>query len=88
MQRHELEETRFQRIQNQAKHIRANRDAGAKQAKDQLNEQRRAAGLERRLSYVQRTVEKAEKEHTLVAAHQVRYTHGPMNRLPSRAAPP
>ena len=41
-----------------------------KLAKSQLTEQRKAAGLERRMSYISRSVEKAAQEQDLIRTHQ------------------
>ena len=71
-ERHDKEEQRYAQISTQAKQIRADRDQGARIAKTALTEQRKAAGLERRMSYVSRSVEKAERENRLVASHYER----------------
>ena len=69
-QRHELDEQRYAKIQTQARSVRENRDQGARFAKTQLSEQRKAAGLERRMSHISHSVEKAEREQRLVISHQ------------------
>lgn len=69
-ERHEQEEQRYAKIQTQARAVRAGRDQGARIAKTQLSEQRKAAGLERRMSHISHSVEKAEREQRLVISHQ------------------
>jgi len=71
-ERHETEEVRFAKLSSQAKQVKADRDQGARIAKTALIEQRKAAGLERRMSHISRSVEKAEREQRLVLAHQER----------------
>mmetsp|Transcript_17712 Transcript_17712/g.35715 ORF Transcript_17712/g.35715 Transcript_17712/m.35715 type:complete len:402 (-) Transcript_17712:382-1587(-) len=71
-ERHDKEEQRYAQVSSQAKQIREDRDAGAKASKTMLTEQKKAAGLERRMSHISRSVERAEKEHKLVASHQER----------------
>ena len=46
--------------------------AEGKLAKSQLSEQRKAAGLERRMSYISRSVEKAAQEQDLIKSHQLK----------------
>jgi len=70
--RQDLEELRMAKIATRAKEIRDDRDQGARIARTALAEQRKAAGLERRMSYVSRSVEKAEREQRLVQTHQDR----------------
>ena len=53
-----------------AKMVRMSQQHGGRLAKTQLQEQRKAAGLERRMSYISRSVEKAAQEQELVKAHQ------------------
>ena len=55
-----------------AKRVRMVTQAEGKLAKSQLSEQRKAAGLERRMSYISRSVEKAAQEQDLIRAHQVK----------------
>lgn len=65
-ERGDAEEVRFARLAAQAKQVRADRDQGAKIARTALLDQRKAAGLERRMSHISRSVEKAEREQRLV----------------------
>ena len=55
-----------------AKRVRMTGQAEGKLAKTQLNEQRKAAGLERRMSYISRSVEKAAQDDMIVKNHQVK----------------
>lgn len=52
--------------------VRITAQAEGKLAKTQLNEQRKAAGLERRMSYISRSVEKAAQEQDLIRSHQAK----------------
>lgn len=55
-----------------AKRVRMVTQAEGKLAKSQLSEQRKAAGLERRMSYISRSVEKAAQEQDLIKSHQLK----------------
>ena len=55
-----------------AKRVRLASQTEGRLAKTQLNEQRKAAGLERRMSYISRSVEKAAQEQDLIRSHQIR----------------
>ena len=52
------------------KRVRMQNQSEGKLAKTALSEQRKAAGLERRMSYISRSVEKAAQEQDLVRNHQ------------------
>ena len=52
------------------KRVRLINQSEGKLAKHALSEQRKAAGLERRMSYISRSVEKAAQEQDIVRNHQ------------------
>jgi len=69
-EKQEHEESVAAKRLDHAKQVRVGVSSGGKLAKSQLQDQRRAAGLERRMSYISRSVEKAAQEQDLVKAHQ------------------
>ena len=70
--KHEAEEMNAAKLIDHAKRVRMTGQAEGKLAKTQLNEQRKAAGLERRMSYISRSVEKAAQDDMIVKNHQVK----------------
>ena len=69
-EKQEQEESLAAKRLDHAKQVRLRNQTDGKLAKSQLHDQRKAAGLERRMSYISRSVEKAAQEQDLVKAHQ------------------
>jgi len=68
-EKREAEETTAAKRFDHAKRVRMTTQAEGRLAKTQLSEQRKAAGLERRMSYISRSVEKAAQEQEIVRGH-------------------
>jgi hypothetical protein len=71
-ERQEADELTAAKRADYAKRVRMTSQTEGKAAKSGLAEQRKAAGLERRMSYISRSVEKAAQEQDLIRSHQMK----------------